>query len=203
MACASDRTKIAKSWTIYVEMPCSASGTLQCVKTNATSGHSMKTENHIALKTAADLQQSIAEHPFFRAFPPERLSDIVRTAKEVAFTEGQVVFRETEPASRLFLITDGLVALESHVAPAPALVIQTIGADDVLGWSWLVAPYQWHFSARAVTPAKAIAIDAAHLLVACEKDPAFGYDLLKRVLKIVLERLQASRKRVAEAASSK
>jgi CRP-like cAMP-binding protein len=159
----------------------------------------MRTGNHVGLKSGAELEQSVAAHPFFRGFDPKRLKDVVHGAREARFDEGQVLFREREPASHFYLIEEGEVALESRLGSDRALVIQTIGPGDVLGWSWLVAPYQWHFTARALKATKTITIDGAHLLVACEKDPGLGYDLLKRILKIVLERLQATRKRVAEA----
>jgi CRP-like cAMP-binding protein len=160
----------------------------------------MRTEEHIGLKTGAALQQSIAEHPFFRGFPPDRLGEVVRGAREVVFEEGHVLFRESEPATQFDLIKEGQVAVESRLAADRALIIQTIGPGDVLGWSWLLAPYQWHFTARAMSPAKAIAIEGAHLLVACEQDPVFGYELLKRTVKIILERLQSARKSLATAA---
>ena len=37
--------------------------------------------------------------------------------------------------------------------------METAAEGEVLGWSWLVAPYRWHFDARAVGLVRAIAID--------------------------------------------
>jgi hypothetical protein len=54
----------------------------------------------------------------------------------------------------------GEVALES---PCPkcddergTVLIESIGAGSVLGWSWLFLPYYSHFDARAVSPVKTI-----------------------------------------------
>lgn len=157
-------------------------------------------EQHSGLRKGAELEQSIAEHPFFHGLSSPRLRDFIQGAEEVAFEKNAVLFREGDPANRFLLIKEGEVALEGHGPGNRPLPIQTIGPNDVLGWSWLVAPFQWHFTARATKRTVAIALDGAHLLVACEKDPAFGYDLLKRILRIVLERLQATRHRLAEAA---
>jgi CRP-like cAMP-binding protein len=158
----------------------------------------MRTAEDVGFKRGTELHQSIANHPFFHGINPRHLEDVVRGAREVAFEAGQVLFREGEPANCFFLIKEGEVEIESRIPPDRSVVIQTIGPQDVLGWSWLVAPYWWHFTARAIKPARVIALDGAHLLVVCEKDPVFGYDLLKRILKIVLGRLQATRTRLGE-----
>jgi CRP-like cAMP-binding protein len=160
----------------------------------------MRTENHIGLRTGAELRQSIADHPFFCGMSAERLTEIVRDAREVIFEPGQVIFYECAPANCFFLIKEGEVALESHVPDDGPLFVEKIGPRDVLGWSWLVAPYVWQFTARAVTRTKAIALNGAHLLGLCERDPAFGYDLMKRTTKIILARLQWTRKRLLELA---
>lgn len=160
----------------------------------------MRTENHIGPRSGGELQQSIAEHPFFRGMDKERLTEIVSDAREVIFEPREVIFYERAPANRFYLIKEGEVALESHVPGDGPLFVETIGPRDVLGWSWLVAPYLWQFTARAVTHTKAIVINGAHLLGLSEKDPAFGYDLLKRITKVILARLQATRRRAMEVA---
>jgi len=63
----------------------------------------------------------------------------------------------------------------------------------VLGWSWLFPPYNWHFSARAVEPTTAIFFYGTRLREECEDDPAFGFELMKRVAAIVIQRLQVTR----------
>jgi CRP/FNR family cyclic AMP-dependent transcriptional regulator len=71
--------------------------------------------------------------------------------------------------------------------------VQILDAGEVLGWSWLFPPFHWHFQARAIEPSRAIFLDGAHLLVACEENREFGYELLKRIAQVVIKRLQATR----------
>jgi CRP-like cAMP-binding protein len=162
------------------------------------SGDNMRTENHLGLRTGTELEQFIADHPFFNGMSAERIAEVVRDAREVIFQAGEVIFHENDPADRFFLIKEGEVALESHVPGDGLVFVETIGPRDVLGWSWLVPPYLWQFAARAVTRTKATALNGAHLLGVCERDPAFGYDLMKRITRIILARLQATRKRLLE-----
>jgi len=54
----------------------------------------------------------------------------------------------------------GQIALESGRDAEAASLIQWIGANEVLGWSWLFPPYYWHFSARVVEPGRPFSFTA-------------------------------------------
>lgn len=142
------------------------------------------------------LESVIIDHPFFAGLRPEYLAIITAGAKEARFEPEQVLFREGEPASRFYLIRSGQIALESHQPADGTVFVQTLGAGDVLGWSWLFPPFVWHFQARAVEPTVAIVLDGAHLLNAAERNRDFGYELMKRVAEVVIQRLQAARKQL-------
>jgi len=66
----------------------------------------------------------------------------------------------------------------------------------VLGWSWLFPPYRWHFGAVTDGPVLTLAISGADVRAGCEMNPAFGYEISQRFLKVVLERMQATRMRL-------
>ena len=123
---------------------------------------------------------------------------LARHAREVNLKEGQVLFRENESAYAFFLIFEGKVALESYVARNENIAVQLLCGGDVLGWSWLFPPFTWHFQARAVAPTKAIFIDGASLLVACENDPDLGYEMIQRIAEVVIHRLQVTRRQLVE-----
>jgi CRP/FNR family cyclic AMP-dependent transcriptional regulator len=139
------------------------------------------------------IQDAIVAHPFFAGLCIKHLCILTESASRAAFASDEYLFRECEPANRCYLIQKGRVALEAGDPPGSPTLIQMLGPGDVLGWSWLFPPFAWHFSARAVEPVKAIALDAGHLLSAGEADHDFGYELMKRVSRLVIGRLQASR----------
>jgi hypothetical protein len=72
-------------------------------------------------------------------------------------------------------------------------MIQTEGEGEILGWSWLVPPYYWHFDARATEKTQVIAIDGKCLREKCESDHDLGYKLMRRFALIIAERLEATR----------
>jgi CRP-like cAMP-binding protein len=85
------------------------------------------------------------------------------------------------------------VALEIVAPQRGPIIVETLGEGDILGWSWLIPPYNWHFDARAVELTRAIALDGKCLRTKCEADHDLGYELLKRFTNIMEQRLEATR----------
>lgn len=139
------------------------------------------------------LEPLLAEHPFLKGLESRYVSLVVGCASNVLFKRDQYLFREGEEASQFYMIREGKVALEIPTERRSRLIIQTIGKGEVLGWSWLIPPYRWHFDARAVEPTRAIALDGKCLRGKSEQDHNLGYELLKRFSDIIVERLDATR----------
>jgi CRP-like cAMP-binding protein len=135
----------------------------------------------------------LTKHPFLAGLDAETM---LKGAVEREFAPGEILFREGDPANAFYLIESGAVMIETR-NPSGTTEIQAVGAGDVLGWSWLFPPFAWHFQARAVEPTRAIRCDGGHLLVTAEENPRFGYDLMRRVSQVVIQRLQATRERLA------
>ncbi len=139
------------------------------------------------------LEPILVEHPFFKDLEPRYLQLIIGCASNVRFDSGQFIFREGEKANQFYLLRQGKVALEVFSPERGAITLQTLGEGEVLGWSWLFPPYRWHFDARVLEPLRAIAFDGECLRTKCEEDHDLGYELVKRVAHIVIQRLQATR----------
>jgi CRP-like cAMP-binding protein len=142
--------------------------------------------------------RDLAEHPFFAGLDPAALALIARCAHDVRFEPGDVVFRTGEPADAFYVLRAGDLALEVHDPARGGLVLDTVHAGEVAGWSWLVPPHRWMFDARAVSPISAMAFDAVCLRGRCEADPALGYALLQRVAHVMYERMQDARVRLLD-----
>jgi CRP-like cAMP-binding protein len=138
------------------------------------------------------LEPIIAEHPFFRGLEKRYLELVAGCAANVRFDAGQFVFHQGEEANHLFLIRHGKVAVEISGPGRGPIVVQTLGEGDLLGWSWLVPPYQWHFDAQAAELTRAIMLDGKCLREKCDADHTLGYEFLSRLLPIVAARLSAT-----------
>ena len=139
------------------------------------------------------LEPILSEHPFFHGLDERYLKLVVGCASNVRFEAGQFIFHEGEQANHFYLIRHGIVALEVFAPNRGSLTIQTLDDGEILGWSWLIPPYQWRFDARAVESTRAIALDGKCLREKCEEDHDLGYELLKRFASILGQRLEATR----------
>lgn len=146
--------------------------------------------------TTHDLDRLIATHPFLKGLSPHHQRLLASCAMLVRFEAGEQIFREGDPANRFYLIQKGKVSLESSVPEQGITHVQTIGAGDVLGWSWLFPPYFWQFDARALEPTEAVFFYATPLRTECEADHDLGYELLRRMADVLIKRLQAVRRKL-------
>jgi CRP-like cAMP-binding protein len=142
------------------------------------------------------LATRVALHPFLAGMNRTQLALLTDCAMAAHFKTGQTILREGEFANRCYLIETGKVVVESGDNFSEPLVIETIGAGDLLGWSWMFPPYVWQFSARAVEPATVIFFYGTILRECCEKDHSLGYELLKRISAVMVRRLQAAHKQM-------
>lgn len=142
------------------------------------------------------LRGALVEHDFTRGFPDGLLDVLVRCAVGVVnWQPDQVILREGQKADRFYLILRGDVALEIHSPGCQPRIIQTVNGGEVLGWSWIFAPFRWTFDARALTPTEAIELDGEMVRgdTGPEIDVEYRYMLMARFAKLIAERLQATR----------
>lgn len=139
------------------------------------------------------LERILAEHPFFEGLDPEYFKLLVGCASNVRFEARSYLFRQGEEANQFYLLRHGRVAIEIKEPQCAPMVVETLEKDDVLGWSWLVAPHYWRSDGRAVEVTRAIALDGKCLRTKCEQNHDLGYELMKRFIGILEQRLQSTR----------
>jgi CRP-like cAMP-binding protein len=147
------------------------------------------------MKTIADL---IAEEGIFKGLDRAQLDFVAGCGSNVHFAPEAQILTEGEPANTFYLVRSGSVALSFFVPGRGQVVIDTLSEGDVLGWSWLFAPYRWQFDAVAREDVAAVAFDGACLRTKCDSDAQLGYALTQRFAKVILGRLQSVRLRVLD-----
>jgi CRP-like cAMP-binding protein len=140
----------------------------------------------------------MAGHPFLDGLAAEQVRVLLPAARPVRFGAGSRIFAEGGPADRFWLLLDGHVQLDTLVPGRGLVVVESLPPMSVLGWSWLFEPYAWHFGASAIEVTSAVEFDAARVRQACDADPTLGYDLLRRFVRVVVDRLQSTRIRLLD-----
>jgi CRP-like cAMP-binding protein len=144
------------------------------------------------------LDEVIASSPVFAGMAHDDLALIAGCAQNVGFEEGQLLFREGQPADVFYLVRKGRVALEVHTPERGGLIVDSADPGEVVGWSWLFPPYRWHFDARAADEVRAIAFDGECLRGKCDEDTRLGYELMQRFGQVMIDRLQNTQLRLLD-----
>jgi len=139
------------------------------------------------------LERIVLAHPFFAGLEEQVGQLVSGCARNLRFNQGQYLFHEGDAANEFYLVRHGSVALEIQPPGQAPIVIATEGQGEIVGTSWLLPPYRWRFDARAVELTRAIGIDARCLRDKCEADHHLGYELMKRFVPIVAQRLDEAR----------
>lgn len=137
-------------------------------------------------------------HPFLKGVAKKYLNNLAANADLLFYEKGDVIFREGTPAEKFYLITNGTVVLECIDSPKQEFEITRLMKGDVLGWSWMIEPYIWRFAARTLEPTEVIELSGHYLRDQCNKDSALGYELMRRINVIVVDRLQKTRKQLLD-----
>lgn len=148
--------------------------------------------------TVRTIVEILATHPFFEGFRPDHVELVAGCARNFRFNSGEYLMREGDPADRFYLIRHGMVSLEVAAPGRPPHVITTLHEGDIVGASWLAPPYRAMFDARAVELTRAIGIDARCLRVKCEEDTCLGHEMMKSVLAVMAQRLNATRLQILD-----
>ena len=143
--------------------------------------------------TEKNLSVSLSKHPFFSDIGDSGIEFLAQCANERMLSRDEILFHQGDRADHFYLIRDGRLSVYVPAISGPELEMQNLGAGDILGWSWLIAPYRWHFQARALEDSIIIEFDGRLIMEKCEHEPAFGYKLLKLFAALMAERLSAAR----------
>jgi CRP/FNR family transcriptional regulator, cyclic AMP receptor protein len=140
----------------------------------------------------------LALHPFLGDLPSPWLYRLSAHGRPVMWPATRRVFREDAPAENFWLLCSGAVVLDFHVPGRGDVVIERIGADGVLGWSWLIEPRRWTLGAVAAEDCRAIEFGARGVRNLLAEDPDLGREVTSRFVEVMAARLQAARHRLVE-----
>ena len=147
------------------------------------------------MKTMAEL---LREQAFVDGLEDDIVTLIAGCAKNVSFKPDDYILREGEPCEQFYLIRHGTVALEMFSPGRGAFTFLTVKPGEILGASWLVPPYRWSYDARALEVTRAIAFECHCLRDKCEADHHVGYEMMKRFIPTLINRMQIARLQSAD-----
>lgn len=143
--------------------------------------------------TIHGLEEILAAHPVFKNFDKDTIHLLAGCARNERFDAGEMIYGENDPADKVYLIREGDVAIEIVAPERTPIIVETLHAGDVLGWSWMVPPYKHMSAACAVTDLRAVSLDATCMRSKCEQNPALGYQMFLQFVPHMVVRFRAMR----------
>lgn len=144
---------------------------------------------------------ALATHPFLHGMSRPHLAVLAQAASDVAYPARHRLFEDGGHARHCWLIKSGSVALDLHVPGQGRVRIETLGLGELVGLSWMYPPFTWTFGAVTIGPVEAFELDGRAVRASCEADPELGYELTRRLTRVMASRLQATRIKLISASA--
>ncbi|MCX7683544.1 MAG: ATP-binding protein [Anaerolineae bacterium] len=137
----------------------------------------------------------LARFPLLAHLDREELEGLVNLCTVETRAEGEALVREGEPAEKLYLLLLGKVALDKRIqlgqrGTVRRANVSILGPGGAIGWSALVAPYQYTLTGVCLEACKLIVVDAAQLQDFLDANPRTAYRLMIGVNEMVGARLR-------------
>jgi CRP-like cAMP-binding protein len=137
--------------------------------------------------------ESLRTLAFLTQATDEELRMLLPAAQIEQYPSGCTIFHEGDHINHVFVVAAGTVALEINGVNHTPRRIQTLHPGELLGWSPLLGTGAMTASAKALTQVRVVAFNAKILLELCERDPKFGFLLMRRTAAAIAARLSATR----------
>jgi len=147
------------------------------------------------------LVDTLKSSELFGGLEVSHLETVADLCRGSSYRKGETIFNEGDEAKEVYILADGRVALEMEVRPLPdrpgiPTAVEVVTEGETLGWSALVEPYVYTLSARCLAPCRVLAINGDMVRGIMADDLYLGYELMKRLTKIISLRLSNTRLRL-------
>ncbi len=145
-------------------------------------------------KSSASALEIMQHSSFFGSMQKRHLRRLAGSAEFASFSKGDVLFSQGAQADKLFLLSEGKVALSyGSLEGDERIFLYTIGNEgELVGWKSLVEPRRYRVSCTAMEPTRVFALPHQVLDDLCIEEPEFGIALFRKVLQLIGSRLRAT-----------
>ena len=135
-----------------------------------------------------DIKASLSTTPVLEGVPAATLAAIERIARPLTFEDGDVVYRLGDPARDIYVVVAGRLRFSIGVGNRPDASGSVMKPGDLLGWAALIEDQPRRIAtATCLEDTTLIAIDGGQLLRILEADPRAGYQVMRRLCKMIAQ----------------
>lgn len=143
-------------------------------------------------------QKRLRECQVFSVLTNAELEKIATLVLEKEYEAGTTIFKGGDSAEELLVLQEGKIVLQMTLPKARTqmsrkVTIDIVTRNEAVGWSVMVEPYVYTFTAVCLQEVKALSISGIKLRWLLQDDPKIGYNVLKGLIKVVASRLDETR----------
>jgi CRP-like cAMP-binding protein len=137
----------------------------------------------------------------FQFLRPEQVVAVNAAAEPVSFKPGETVYRQGSPATYLYVVVSGKIALYSPGDDGVDVQINELGPGKLFGVCVCLGVDKYTATAVCSEDAWLLRINAEVLKGLMDRDPEIGYALEKQIAKIYFNRYVNATRRLREVVS--
>lgn len=136
----------------------------------------------------ASMLDSLPIIPLFSDLAPYQVSKLKGSFEYYFGQNNTVIFEQGDPASHLYLLLRGRVAVRYKPYDGPPIILTRLRDGDVFGWSAVIGSSRYTSSIVSETQVEAIRIHKEDLWDLITHEPATGKIIIDRLAQIVSPR---------------
>ena len=144
------------------------------------------------------VKQVLKDCVLFFGLSDSELEKIVSLAVEKRYEAGTTIFAAGDKAEELFVLQEGRVAVQMTLPKTGELASRRITVDvvtknEIAGWSAILEPYKYTFTAVCMQQTIAQSIDGNKLRLLLRDNPKIGYEVIQGLAKVMAAGLNDTR----------
>lgn len=140
--------------------------------------------------------QALPDNPFFTGLTPEELNLIVPLFEPYTATAGQVIFKQGDEATHLYVIQRGAVTIQYKPYDGPIITLSHLQQGEIFGWSSVVGGPTYTSDAIGTTEVEALRLRGSDLVRLCAEQSTAGGAILAKLAEAVSPRWTYAREQI-------
>jgi CRP/FNR family cyclic AMP-dependent transcriptional regulator len=136
--------------------------------------------------------ETISQSPMFANVPVEKLQKFAELAEEIPCVEDSTLFKEGDPANKLYILLEGKVLIKLQITSRPEQICIGVLAHpgQLVGWSGFLAENRYTATAACQENSRLLSFDGAAFMRLLEADPVTGFTVMKHFSEVISGRLR-------------
>jgi CRP-like cAMP-binding protein len=148
--------------------------------------------------TDLDVESTLAHCELLEPLSAEQIAALADHCRMITLSEGEALFDQNTVAHSLFVVAGGRLAIRLATPAGRVIEVVEVGQYALCGWASLVAPHIYVAEASALEDSTVVAISADEVEDILLREPAAGYQVMKKLAGLVSTQLRGMKEELIE-----